>query len=450
MSKQVKISKGLDIKLLGEADKILGTMDFPDTVAIKPSDFEGVTPKMLVKEGAEVKAGTPLFYDKNNEKVKFCSPVSGEVAEIKRGAKRKILAVIILADRETRYEQFTPLSGTALNREAVKKQLLDSGAWAFIRQRPYNIIANPDMSPKSIFISAFDTAPMAPDYDYVLHAEDENFQAGLDALATLTDGKIHLNIDGSIKADDVFLNAKNVQINKVSGPHPAGDVGPQIHHLDPLSKGDTIWTINPQDVCIIGKLFLKGVFDASRTIALTGSEVKEAKYYKTIIGASLKKLLSEKTDGSNNRYISGNVLTGSRIEQDGYLGFYSNQVTVIPEGGDDQFFGWITPNLDRFSASRTMFSWMMPNKKYVLDASMNGEPRPFVMTGEYDKVFPFDIYPVQLLKAIIINDIELMEELGIYEVVPEDFALCETICTSKIPSQSIVRDGIAKLRKEMS
>lgn len=449
MSKQVKISRGVDIKLKGVADKILGNMDFPDTIAIKPTDFEGINPKMMVKVGAEVKAGTPLFYDKNNEKVKFTSTVSGEVAEIRRGAKRKILEVIILADKQVRYENYTPLSPEAMNKENVTKTLLDSGAWAFIRQRPYNLIADPDMTPKSIFISAFDTSPLAPDYDYILHGQTKDFQAGLDALSTLTNGKIHLNVNGKAKADDVFLNANKVQINKVSGPHPAGDVGPQIHRIDPIAKGDTVWVVNPQDVAIIGRLFNKGVYDASRTIALAGSEVKEPKYYKTIVGASLKKLMEEQSNAGNNRYISGNVLTGQKIEKEGYLGFYSNQVTVIPEGGEDQFFGWITPNFNKFSASRTMFSWLMPNKEYVLDTSMNGEERPFVMTSEFDKVFPFEIYPVQLLKSILINDIELMEELGIYEVAPEDFALCETISTSKIPCQSIIRDGIASIKKEM-
>ena len=449
MSKQVKISRGIDIKLKGVADKILGNMDFPDTIAIKPTDFEGINPKMMVKVGEEVKAGSPLFYDKNNEKVKFTSTVSGEVAEIRRGAKRKILEVVILADKQIRYENYAPISPGAMNKENVTKTLLDSGAWAFIRQRPYNIVANPDMTPKSIFISAFDTSPLAPDYDYILHGESKDFQTGLDALSTLTNGKIHLNIDGKNKADDVFLNAQKVQINKVSGPHPAGDVGPQIHFIDPIAKGDTVWVVNPQDVAIIGRLFNKGVYDASRTIALSGSEVKDPKYYKTIVGASLKKLLEEQTHGDNNRFISGNVLTGDKIEKNGYLGFYSNQVTVIPEGGEDQFMGWITPNFNKFSASRTMFSWLMPNKEYVLDTSMNGEVRPFVMTSEFDKVFPFEIYPVQLLKSILINDIELMEELGIYEVVPEDFALCETICTSKIACQSIIREGLATIRKEM-
>jgi len=271
---------------------------------------------------------------------------------------------------------------------------------------------------------------------------------GVDALAKLAE--VHLTVNSAAKADEAFLQAKNVILHFIEGPHPAGNVGVQIHHFAPISKGEVVWTIKPQDVLAIGKLFETGKYDASRTVAVSGAQIKTPKYFRTIQGVSMKTLLEGNLKEGNNRIISGNVLTGDKIGAEGYLGFYDYQVTVIPEGGEAQMFGWITPNPGKFSISRALVSWLSPNKQYNLDANMNGEERPFVVTEEYDKVFPFDIYPVQLVKAIMVDDIELMENLGIYEVAPEDFALCETVCTSKIPTQTIVRNGLAMLREEMS
>ena len=445
---EVKIRRGANIKLKGSADKVISDAPAEETYALKPSDFSNVVPKLLVKEGAEVKAGTALFYDKNDDRILFTSPVSGEVAQIKRGDKRKILEVVILADKETKYENFSTGELSGMDRGAVVSTLLKSGVWPFIKQRPFDVIADPDSKPKAIFISAFNSAPLGEDYDFIMHRQDEVFQAGIDVLCKLTEGKVHLNINGAIKADDAFLNAKNVQINKIHGPHPAGNVGVQIHHIDPINKGEVVWVINPQDVTVIGKLFTEGKFDASRTIALCGSMVKSPKYFKTRMGASVKNLLSDQLNEGDKRAIAGNVLTGSRIDTDGYLGFYDHQVTVIPEGGNDQFMGWLAPGLDKFSLSKTFLSWMMPGKEYDLSTNMNGEERAFVVTGEYEKVFPMDIYPVHLLKAILIEDIELMESLGIYEVAPEDFALAEYACTSKINAQEIVRNGLDLLKKE--
>jgi Na+-transporting NADH:ubiquinone oxidoreductase subunit A len=451
MSKNIKISKGLDLKLKGEADKVIVNALASEVYTIKPTDFHGLTPKLLLKEGAEVKAGTPVFYDKNRPSIQFTSPVSGEIAEIVRGEKRKILAIRILAVKgEIKFESFKTSDPNSLSKEEVKEHLLKAGCWPYIKQRPADVVANPEQTPKAIFISAFDSSPLAPDYDLIVHNNGEVFQAGIDALAKLTDGKIHLTLRGGTKSSGVFSNCKRVQLNTISGPHPAGNVGVQIHHIDPINAGEVVWTINPQDVLTIGRLFLTGKYDASRVIALAGSKVKAPKYYKTIPGATIKSIVGEELS-KDNRYISGNILTGNDVGTDGSLGFYHNQVTVIPEGHEYKFFlgdGWLGLGLNKHSASRTYFSWLMPNKKYELDTNQNGEPRSFVMSGQYEKVFPFDIYPVHLIKSIITNDIESMEKLGIYEVAPEDFALCEYVCTSKINVQEIVRKGLDVVYEE--
>lgn len=451
MSEYIKIKRGLNIKLAGEAAKSLVTVSMPDIFAIKPPDFPGLTPKLLAKAGDEVQAGTPLFYDKNNEAVKFSSPVSGEVVEILRGEKRVILEIKILADKKIKYAAFNKADPNELSREQVMEALLNSGTWPFIRQRPFGIVANPDEKPKSIFISAFDSSPLAPDNNFIMAGNEADFQTGLDALKKLTDGKIHLNIKAGETAAPVFMNATSVQLNKISGPHPAGNVGVQIHHIDPVNKGEAVWYINPQDVLIIGRLFNEGKFDATRVIALTGSQVDHPKYYKTIVGCAVKNMID---DGglkeAEHRIISGNVLTGKQISAYGYLGFYDTQLTVIPEGHEFEFMGWLAPGFNKFSMSRAFFSWMKPNKKHDLDTNLHGEERPFVMTGQYEKVFPMDIYPVQLLKSILIEDIDMMEKLGIYEVAEEDFALCEFVCTSKIKSQEIIRRGLDIVRREFS
>lgn len=449
MSEYIKIKKGLNIKLTGEAVKLVSNTHTPEIFSIKPSNFNGLTPKLLAKEGDEVLAGSILFYDKNNEAVKFSSPVSGEVIEILRGDKRMILSIKILADKEIKYATFRKANPVNLSREEIIELLLNSGVWPFIRQRPFGIIANPEESPKSIFISAFDSNPLAPDNDFIMPGSEINFQTGLDALKKLTDGKIHLNVRADAAPADVFMNAKAVQLNKISGPHPAGNVGVQIHHIDPVNKGEAVWYINPQDVLIIGKLFNEGIFDATRVIALTGSQVKDPKYYNTIVGCSIKNIIA---DGGlregENRIISGNILSGIQIPPDGFLGFYDSQITIIPEGHDFEFMGWLAPGFDKYSMSRTFFSWLTPNKKHDLNTNLHGEERPFVMSGEYEKVFPMDIYPVHLLKSILVEDIDMMEKLGIYEVAEEDFALCEFVCTSKIKSQEIIRRGLDMVRRE--
>lgn len=446
MSKSVKIRKGVNVHLKGTAEKVFSNAPLSETFAIKPTDFHGVSPKLTVKVGDEVKAGTPLFYDKYEERLKITAPVSGEIVEINRGAKRKLLDIKILADKEIRYESFKQADPNSLSREEVIDNLLSSGLWPFIKQRPYDVIANPADAPKAIFISAFNSAPLAPDNDFIVHGQAELFQTGLDAIRKLTTGTVHLNVNGASAPSEVFTKAKGVQLNQFSGPHPAGNVGIHIHHLDPMNKGEVAWVVDPQAILSIGRLFKEGKYDASRCIALAGACVKKPRYYKTMIGTSLSGILDGNLDGDNLRIISGNVLTGSQTSAKGYLGFYSDQVTVVPEGDSHQFFGWIAPNFDKFSVSRTFFSWLTPKKEYNLDTNLNGEERAFVMSGQYEKVFPMDIYPVQLLKSIMIEDIEQMENLGIYEVAPEDFALCEFVCTSKINAQQIVREGLDLVR----
>lgn len=448
MPKTYKIKRGLDIKLDGEAEKIV--LDYQtQKYAIKPTDFIGVFPKMLVKEGDKVKAGSPLFFNKYNDRVIFTSPVSGTVKEIRRGAKRVLMEVVIEADLKEEYEEFGNADPKDLSREQVIEKMLQGGVWPMIRQRPYSVIASPDDIPKSIIISGFDSSPLAPDYDLIVHKNGNEFQTGLDALSKLTKGNIYLNLPGEEGRSKVFINSKNVEIKYFEGPHPAGNVGTQIHSIDPINKGDIIWYLRPQEVLTIGRLFREGKFNAERLIALTGSEVKKAAHYKTRIGACIEELTDGNVTDAKKRYISGNVLTGKKIEKTGFVGFYDYQLTVIPEGDYYEFFGWAAPGLKKFSFSRTFFSWLTPNRKYSLDTNMHGGHRAFVMTGEYEKVFPFDIYPMQLIKAIMIEDIDQMEALGIYEIDDEDFALCEFIDTSKTEMQKIVRNGLNLMRKEM-
>ncbi len=449
MSETITIKKGLDINLEGEAEKTITEFE-AGIYAIKPTDFVGVFPKLLVHEGDKVKAGTMLFYDKYRENIKFSSPVSGTVIEIKRGAKRVLLEIKIEADTKQEFVDFGSADPNTLSREKITEKLLESGIWPSIRQRPYTVIAQPNEDPKAIFISAFDTSPLAPDFDLIVHGHGETFQAGLDALTKLTSGKVHLNLFAGIASSKVFSNSKNVQVNYIKGPHPSGNIGPQINKIDPINKGETVWHLRPQEVLTIGRLFIEGKYDAERIFALTGSEVLKPHYYKTKIGASIKEFVKNNVKEGKPRYISGNVLTGKKIDKDGFIGFYDSQVSIIPEGDYYEFAGWALPGFGKFSFSKTFPTWMAgKNKKYRLDTNLHGGERALVMTGQYEKVFPFDIYPMQLLKAIMIEDIDAMENLGIFEVDEEDFSLCEFIDTSKTEMQAIVRKGLDTMRKEM-
>jgi len=452
MSKEIRLKQGFTIQIDGEADKSLMSSTFRiDSYAIKPTDFYGVRPKLLVEEGTIVKAGTPLFFDKADERIKITSPVSGVVSAINRGEKRVIEGIQIMPDEQIQRIDFGKQNPNEMTCCQIRTKLLESGLWACVRMRPYNVIANPDDRPKMIVISTFDTAPMGTDYDFVAHGQKLYFQAGLDALAKLTDGKVHLNIHEELTRDDVFLYAKNVEINKFSGKHPAGNVGIQIHHIDPINKGEVVWFVNPQDVIIIGRLFLEGHIDATKIVALAGSELKRTGYHKIIAGACIQWLVDDNLiDGANPRYISGNVLTGKKISSNGYLGFYDHLISVIPEGDYHEFIGWAMPGFEKFSFWRSFFSWLMPGKKYVLDTNYHGGHRALIFTGQYEKVLPMDILPMQLIKACIIEDIEAMEALGIYEVDAEDFALCEYIDPSKTEIQEIIRKGMDLVKQEMS
>lgn len=449
MSTVYSIKKGLDINLLGEAEKTVVDLN-NHLFAVKPTDFNDCFPKLLVQEGDEVKAGSSLFMDKYRSEILFSSPVSGKVKEIKRGAKRKILEVIVESDGKNESVDFGASDITKIGRDEIIEKLLKSGTWPVIRQRPYSVIANPKDEPKSIFVPAFESGPLAPDYDLLLHGHGEEFQAGLDVLKKLTSGKVYLNVHAKKTFSKVFLNAKNVEINSFQGPHPVGNVSVHINRLDPINKGDIVWYVNPQDILIIGRLFTTGKYDTTKMVALTGSEVKRPKYYKIQKGASIADMVADNTTDVEIRYISGNVLTGTAIEKDGFAGYYDNQITLIPEGNFSEFLGWISPGFGKFSFSKTFPTFLSPNKKYRLNTNMHGGKRAYVLTSIYEKVFPFDIFPILLIKAILVEDIDSMENLGIYEIDDEDFALCEVVDVSKTDIQQIVRNGLDLIRKEMS
>jgi len=448
MGKFIRLKKGFDINLAGKASLTLATTAQPETFSIKPTDFHGIyMPKVVVNEGDTVKAGDVLFRDKKKEQICFTAPVSGEVVEIKRGEKRKLLEVKILADKAVEYKSFAKYSVSEINsltRDKIQAQLLESGAWVNLVQRPFGIVADPAETPKSIFISAFDSHPLAPEYGFLFKGQEQAFQVGVDILKKFTSGPIHVNVHSAREISNVFSQVKGVELNKFSGPHPAGCVGVQIHHIDPINKGDVVWTINPFGVIQIGKLFLHGIYDASRIVALAGSEVKNPQYYKTYTGASIKKFLENNLKNDHVRCISGNVLTGTRIDKDGHIGFFDHVVSVIPEGDQFEFLGWIKPSASKLSFGRAwgLFSFLKAKSEFVLDSNTRGEPRAFVQTGVFEKVTPMDVLPTYLLKAIIAEDFDDMEALGIYEVIEEDLALCEFVDVSKHNVQEIVREGI--------
>ncbi len=449
MSKVIKIRKGLDIKLKGTAEKIISQAEPATTYATKPIDFPGITPKLAARPDDKVKAGSVLFFDKIRPEIKFTSPVSGVVKAVNRGERRRILEVVVESDGEHESLDFKAGDPNSMSPEEVRQKILDAGLWPAIRQRPYAVIARPETEPKAIFISGFDTSPLAPDMDFVVKGQNKAFQTGVEALKKLTRGEIHLSLNSSYPPSDVYTGAEGVNIHYFKGPHPAGLPGIQIHHIDPVEKGDTVWYVGPQEVIMIGRLFETGKYNATKVIALTGSEVIKPRYYKVHGGTSIETFMKDNVNGGNLRYISGNALTGARINKIGYLGYYDSQLTILPEGDHFEMFGWITPGFRKFSLSHSFPTWLSPRKEYKIDTNLKGGVRPFVLTGEYEKVLPMDLYPMQLLKAILVDDIEKMEALGIYEVGEEDFALCEFICPSKIEIQSIIRQGIDLMIKEL-
>ncbi len=452
MSKYVKLKKGFNVKLAGAAKLEIVDSLSPSIFALKPTDFQGIErPKLLVGEGDVVKAGAPLMFDKTHPDVMFTAPVSGEVLEIRRGEKRKLLEIKILADKQIEYFEFHRYSSSDLNslsRDEIIKHLLISGIWPRFKQRPYGVIAKPKDKPKAIFISAFDSHPLSPEFDFLLKGQSQYFQAGLDMLQKLTRGKVHLNLDSNAEVSTLFGSVTGVQVNKFSGPHPYGNVGVQIHHLDPINKNEVAWTVCPYGVKQIGKLFLEGIYDASKIIAVAGPPVKKPRYYRTYDGACIDKFIENNLSHQNVRFVSGNALTGEKIASDGFIGFYDHLITVLTEGDHSEFMGWLKPTSKlSFHRAWGLVSFLKQNEKFELDTNTGGEERAFVQTGVFEQVTPMDILPTHLIKAIMAEDYDEMEALGIYEVVEEDLALCEFIDVSKHPIQSILREGIDLMLK---
>ena len=443
MSKNIKLCKGLDIKLAGKAEARVEDAPLAKSYAVSPLDYENVTPKLLVKVGDKVEAGSPLFFDKNNPRILFTSPVSGTVSAINRGEKRKLLNIAVEPDATQVYKELKVVDAKA-SRSEIVEMLLESGLWTRIVERPFGVIANPDASPKAIFVSAFDSAPLAPDYNFALKSEKAALEAGLAILARLTDGKLHLS---ARKGDEGYMSeVKGVEYHTFSGKHPVGNVGVQIHHIDRIAKGDIVWTVNVQDVVLIGRLVMGGKLDMTKVVAVAGSEAEKPCYKRIIAGAAVESIVGKVSESV--RIISGDVLTGVTTAADGYISANANMLSLIPGGNVYELLGWAMPRLHRFSVSRAYFSWLCPKKEYKLDTNLNGGERPFVVTGLYENYLPMDVYVAYLLKACLVKDLDKMENLGIYEVLPEDLALCEFVDPSKIEMQQILRDGINLMIKE--
>ncbi len=441
MAKVIRLRKGLDVNLRGKAQGTIKPLPLSDEVALIPSDFPGLKPKVVVKEGDAVKAGDALFVDKLHEAVKFVSPVSGVVCLVERGDRRKLLSVRVKPDEKQEARKFE-------TRGDVKALLLESGLFGFFRSRPYDVTANPEDKPKAIFVSGFNSMPLSQDFEVVLKGQEKEFQAGLSALATIA--KVHLGVCES-QSSAALLTAKECTVTMFQGPAPAGNVGVQINHVDPINKGEVVWTLGAEEVIFVGRLMTTGKVDLTRTVALAGSEVKEPQYYKAIVGQKLATLLDGRLSHTEGvRIVNGNVMTGTKTTADGFLAAHATEVNVIPEGDHaDEFLGWIMPRFGTYSAHRSYFSWLFGKKRqYTIDARIKGGERHMIMSGEYDKVFPMDIYAGHLVKAIIAGDIDRQEALGIYEVAPEDFAVAEFVDSSKLELQRIVREGLDTLRKE--
>ncbi len=459
MTNVIKTTKGLDIPIDGAAQKMIERTVISDIVALVPDYYHGIIPKVLVRAGDRVKAGTPVFHDKIHENLNIVSPVSGKVLAVNRGEKRKLINITIERDVVNEYENFGHPSLESLSGEEIKSALLKAGIWSYIKQRPYDVIANPNKTPKSIFISSFDTAPLAPDYNFILKGQFADFQTGIDALAKLTPGKVHLGVKANVPSNE-FLKVKNVEITEYEGPHPIGNVGIQINHVDPINKGEVVWTVNVQDVLYIGRFFNKGIIDLKKIIALTGPEVIEPKYYTTLPGTAVAPFINGNVHkGIPLRYILGNVISGIKVDINDFIDPYASQIFVIDEGTEiHEFLGWAMPRLNKFSATKLFFTPLLQKKffkkifgdiKFSYDARILGGRRAIIMSNEYDRVLPMDILPEYLFKAMITGNIDKMEALGGYEIAPEDVALCEFVCTSKLPLQLIVREALDMMKKEL-
>ena len=450
MSNNIYLKKGLNIPISGAAAQSTRKVIVPDVVAVKPTDFRGFIPKLLVREGDKVLAGTPVLADKMSQSILLASPVSGTVAQIVRGEKRKLLEVRIKADEKLEFVDFGVKKPAQMSASEIKEAILAAGLWPAITQRPYGIIANPDIKPKAIFVSAFNTAPLAANPEFALKDELDNIQTAINALAKLTDGGVHISLNAENYSGTPFHKLENVIQHIFSGKHPAGNVGVQIHHISPIKKGETVWTVSMMMLAAIGKLFNTGKCDLRRKIAVTGPMAIEPAYVEGYPGISMKDIKEFYNPQENLRFVSGDALSGTNVTVEGFLGFNDNQITILKEGDSYELLGWAKPvRSSQFSASRTYFSWLTPKKTYDMDTNLHGGPRAFVVNDVYSKVLPMDIYPVYLLKACLAQDIDKMEKYGIYEVLEEDLALCEYVCPSKIYIQQIITDGIALMLKEM-
>ena len=441
----IKLSKGLDIHLQGKAEEKKIQLKSNGKYALVPDDFEGVTPKVVVKEGDKVKAGDALFVNKQYPDVKFASPVSGIVREVVRGERRKVLCIKVDADAQQEFADFGKRDVGSMSGEQVINALLEAGLFGYINQLPYAVSTNPSVQPKAIFVSALRDKPLAADFEYEVKGQEQDFQTGLTALSKIAKTYLGVGVNSALKG------MNDVVVNVFDGKCPAGNVGVQVNHVDPVNKGEVVWTIgDPTVVLFIGRLFNTGKVNLSRTVALCGSEITSPAYVDMLVGEELSTLLSNSYDASKSvRIINGNVLTGKPTTKEGFLGAHTSEITVIPEGNDaDEMLGWILPRFKQFSVNRSYFSWLLGKKQYALDARVKGGERHMIMSGEYDRVLPMDIYGEYLIKAIISGDIDRQEALGIYEVSPEDFALAEFVDSSKLELQRIVREGLNLLRKE--
>lgn len=440
------VRRGLDLPILGAPEALVDGHLSASVYAVRPSDFRGLVPKLAVKEGDRVLAGDVLFTDKADPRIRITSPVSGEVARIERGEKRKILAVVVLADSQQEYRKFN--AGTPANREDAINWLLESGAWSLVESRPYGRIASPDAQPKAVFVNGMATEPLAVAPAVALAGREEDFAMGLQVVGLLSKRTV-LSIAANETAA-ALTKASGVELHQFKGPHPSGTTSVHINQISPLNKGEVVWTLNYQDVAIIGHLARTGNFKLERVLSLSGTGIAKPRAITAVAGANLETFLSTELKSGNFRVISGSVLTGTKVSKSGYLTYYASQLTAIPEGEGTDFFGWVLPSFAKWSVSRTLFSWLTPSKKYDLSTKQHGEDRAFVVTGLYEKVFPFDILPMPLLKAMWAKDLEKMEQLGAYEVVPEDFALCEVVCPSKQELQKLAEEALDLLYTEMN
>ncbi len=446
------LKAGHDIKLEGAPAAHFAEAKV-NRYAVQPQNFRGIfpIPKLHVAVGDEVLAGEPLFYDKDRPELKYVAPVSGEVVAINRGAKRSIAEIVILADKDQKHRELPAIDWKAASREELSQYIQANGAWPLLRQRPYDIVANPDETPRDIFVSSFDTAPGAPDSELIIRGNEKAFQTGLSVLSKLTDGSVHLGLNGNgeSKPSAAFAEAQDVKLHYFSGAHPAGNVGIQMHHIAPVGRDGVVWTLGVQEVISLGNMFENRAFDGSRIISLTGNLLKDPAHVRTYLGANIGDLLNGQIDGDDKyRAVSGDLLSGDEKTGDQFVNFYDDQVSVVKEGDHYEMFGWLSPFAVKPSISPAIPSSIFTDIEHDVTTNTNGETRAFVVTGQYEKVMPMDIYPQHLMKAIMSNDIERMEGLGILELAEEDVALCEFVCTSKMPLQEILRDGLDYLREQ--